>query len=462
MLPFGLATACYVFTKLLRPLVKFWRKQGLRALLYLDDGIVAVAGKEAAERASRKVREDLVRAGLVEHSAKCAWEPSQQAKWLGFNLDLVQGQIAVPEEKIKALKAYLRQVTDEVVPKARDLASVTGKIMSMSLAIGPVSQLMTRSMYALLSSRQYWGQPLFMTSEAKAELKFWASQIDHINRKEIWHSPSAVHVVCSDASATGYGGFTVEHGCHVAHGSWSAEEMTQSSMRRELKAVRMVLKSLVLKLKNEQVRWFSDNQNVVTILNIGSKKPNLQKEALAVFSIAAQNLIRIEPEWIQRTENQQADYLSRIQDRDDWKIHPALFATINLQWGPHTIDRFANNLNTQLPRFNSRFWCPGTEAVDTFTCDWGQEVNWVCPLPYLIPRTIRHASKTSSKGTLIMPTWPSAPYWPMLYPARCEMASFIKEVWVSPKSQQVVLPGRLGEILPASDLLVVRFDFKHI
>ena len=56
----------------------------------------------------------------------------------------MQGQISVPEEKIKALKAHLRQVTDEVAPKARDLASVTGKIISMSLAIGPVSRLMTR------------------------------------------------------------------------------------------------------------------------------------------------------------------------------------------------------------------------------------------------------------------------------------------------------------------------------
>ena len=44
VLPFGLATACYAFTKLLRPLVEYWRKQGLRILLYLDDGIVAVSG----------------------------------------------------------------------------------------------------------------------------------------------------------------------------------------------------------------------------------------------------------------------------------------------------------------------------------------------------------------------------------------------------------------------------------
>ena len=40
VLPFGLATACYVFTKVLRPLVKFWRSKGLRTVLYIDDGII--------------------------------------------------------------------------------------------------------------------------------------------------------------------------------------------------------------------------------------------------------------------------------------------------------------------------------------------------------------------------------------------------------------------------------------
>ena len=34
VLPFGLATAIYVFTKLLRPLVKHWRAKGLRASLH--------------------------------------------------------------------------------------------------------------------------------------------------------------------------------------------------------------------------------------------------------------------------------------------------------------------------------------------------------------------------------------------------------------------------------------------
>ena len=54
ILPFGLATACYAFTKLLRPLVKYWRGQGIRALVYLDDGIIAVTGMEAAKQISRQ------------------------------------------------------------------------------------------------------------------------------------------------------------------------------------------------------------------------------------------------------------------------------------------------------------------------------------------------------------------------------------------------------------------------
>ena len=43
VLPFGLATALFVFTKLLRSLVKRWRSQGLKVVIYVDDGICAAA-----------------------------------------------------------------------------------------------------------------------------------------------------------------------------------------------------------------------------------------------------------------------------------------------------------------------------------------------------------------------------------------------------------------------------------
>ena len=87
VLPFGLATACYIFTKLMRPLVKRWRGNGLRAVVYLDDGIVAANGMEAAEQASVNVRQDLANPGFLTHEGKSQWVPSQKISWLGFDLD---------------------------------------------------------------------------------------------------------------------------------------------------------------------------------------------------------------------------------------------------------------------------------------------------------------------------------------------------------------------------------------
>jgi hypothetical protein len=35
----GLSSACYIFTKVVRPLVKFWRSKGFLIVVYLDDGL---------------------------------------------------------------------------------------------------------------------------------------------------------------------------------------------------------------------------------------------------------------------------------------------------------------------------------------------------------------------------------------------------------------------------------------
>ena len=72
------------------------------------------------------------------------------------------------------------------------------------------------------------------------------------------------------------------------------------------------------------------------------------------------------------------------------------------------MDRFANAVNAQLPRFNSRCWVVGTEAVDAFTVNWQGDNNWLCPPVYLIPRVLRHAQKCACVGTLVVPFWKSA------------------------------------------------------
>ena len=117
----------------------------------------------------------------------------------------------------------------------------------------------------------------------------------------------------------------VEHGNSVANGQWSPSEAGQSSTWRELRAVRMVLESFQSKLKNKRVHWFTDNQNVVRIVQCGSKQPSLQIEALGIFSACVSNNIRIEPECIPRELNELADYYSYIVDYNDWMLNYAIF-----------------------------------------------------------------------------------------------------------------------------------------
>ena len=66
--------------------------------------------------------------------------------------------------------------------------------------------------------------------------------------------------------------------------------------------------------------WFNDNQNVARIIDFGSPKLPLQEEARRIFHIYVLRGISIEPEWVPRASNEQADYLSRIVDPDDWSV----------------------------------------------------------------------------------------------------------------------------------------------
>ena len=90
-----------------------------------------------------------------------------------------------------------------------------------------------------------------------------------------------------------------------------------------------------------------------------------------------------------REDNELADYLNRITDYD-WNLDGAIFQQLDLRWGPHIIDRFTSHYNTQLPCFNSWFWNPGTEGVDAFTCDWSNDINWLCPPVFLIPHDLTY------------------------------------------------------------------------
>ena len=144
-----------------------------------------------------------------------------------------------------------------------------------------------------------WDQLLHVSSEIRYELSFWLNNIDFVNGKITSPKSSAVGVVYSDASDSGFGGYYMQCGLDLVPGVWSHEEMQRtSSTFREILAVKFVLLSFVKQLSGLTVKWFRDNQNVPRIISSGSSKEKLQSEALSTFNICCSHGISIEMEWI--------------------------------------------------------------------------------------------------------------------------------------------------------------------
>ena len=215
----------------------------------------------------------------------------------------------------------------------------------MNLGLGSVARLMTRNLYAIINCRNTWNDKVVWTEEAWGEINFWENNIESLNGREMRYSAGAVRLVYSDASDSGYGGYTVDVGLRIAQGQWSESESQASSTWRELEAINRILQAYSKLMEGETVKWLTENQNVVKIIEHGSRRHSLQEIAVNILSILMQTAIRLEMAWIPTEKNQQADYLSRLVDHDDWMVNPHIFQWIDSVWGPHTIDRFAIHYN---------------------------------------------------------------------------------------------------------------------
>ena len=107
VLSFGLATTCFVFTKVMQQFTKRWRGMGIRVVVYIDDGLVLAHSFEGAQRAASTVKSDLENAGWVLNIRRTRVIPFRVSTWLGWLLDLTVGYLSVPEERMQKLIASI-------------------------------------------------------------------------------------------------------------------------------------------------------------------------------------------------------------------------------------------------------------------------------------------------------------------------------------------------------------------
>ena len=98
VLPFGLSTAPFIFTKVLREMVKYWRSHSIKIVMFLDDGWGTNKNQFLCSVDAEFVRNSLEKAGFVINHEKSVWRPIQRLEWLGLYWDSVFFQCLYPKD----------------------------------------------------------------------------------------------------------------------------------------------------------------------------------------------------------------------------------------------------------------------------------------------------------------------------------------------------------------------------
>jgi hypothetical protein len=444
VLPFGLSTAPWCFTVLMRYFSAHLRAQGVALINYLDDFLFALdPDMLVAQRQRASILAAFEQAGLAINCEKSQLNLLTDAECLGFCVDTAAGTFTIPVTRWNKFQALVREALRAPTIPARTLSSVLGHVSSMSLVLGGLARLFSRSCFALVNSRAAWDAPLVLDDAARHELLFWGSLQREALTAPIWRPAEVSHLrVSTDASDFAWAGVL---GSAVARGFLTLAERALSSGARELIAIRNSLLSFSPEsLRGRRVHLVTDSQNAVAVTDHGSTKPHMQALALEIFWLCRSLDVQLHVTWIPRELNTVADFFSKLPDGNDWQLNPLWFRVLDAKWGPHAVDRFATHLNKLCARFNSLYFCPGCEGVNAFAQDWRNTNNWCNPPFHLLGRVWHLLAAQRAVATLIVPVWPAAVWWPLFNPSPGRFAQAVVGAFALPHKQpDLFRPGQL-------------------
>ena len=353
-LPFGLASAPRVFTKVLRPVVGFLRLRGVRCVIYLDDLLIMASSREQAALQCAAATQLLESLGFLVNYSKSQIHPTQELTFLGLNIDSVKEELILPLQKLAEIRKQARKLISRQIVSARDLAQFVGKLSATALAIHPAPLhyrgLQRLKHQALRGSHNYSTQ-ILLSPLAREDLEWWLHEASGWNGRSLQPTPPELELE-TDASQAGWGAY-----CQgtLTGGRWSEEEEHLHINELELLAALFSLKAFLKHARDISVLLKSDNVTTVAYINHlgGTKSKILVNISKNIWLWCLQRGITLKAQHLPGKENLKADFMSRhLRDRTDWVLNPALFNLINQTWGPLLVDLFATRFSHQLPRFS--------------------------------------------------------------------------------------------------------------
>lgn len=414
-LPFGLNVAPLVFTKIMKVPITSLREKGFKSVIYLDD--LLCLGRTLHEcRVNLRESEKLLTAlGFTIHIRKSSLVPSLTCTFLGFTLNSVEMTLGLPVEKRDKMQKLIDQFLTTKSCTIGGFASLLGSLISIFPAIEYgwlyTKRLEQLKIEALITSNNNFNSKMTIPSEAREDLHWWRSHVTSDVKK--LQRTVYPHEIYSDASKTGWGAF--HHGDR-AKGMWSFEEAKLHINELELLAALFALKCFASNLSNVKIIMRVDNTTAMAYINKmgGTHSKRLFDVAKQIWQWCEEREIKLRASYIPSKENVEADTLSRqVNPEIESELNSNAFHEIINMFGAPEIDLFASRLNAKVQRYVSWHKDPEAFSIDAFTLNWNGLFFYAFPPFALILRLLRKMINDRAKGIVVVPHWPSQPWFPL-------------------------------------------------
>jgi hypothetical protein len=456
---FGVSSLPRAWTKLLKAPLAFLRSFGIRIAVFLDDLLICSSSFTQCAQDTQDVISVLVWLGFViSTKEQVKLYPAQRQIWCGAEICSLTMMFFYPRDKMKSLRRVCKRAKQAVLAQRqltlRQWAAVLGTMRAAMFAVLP-ALLWSQALRRFVSSgirhdKACWDKLMPQPPlEVLDNLNRWLSpKLHEFNGRPIVPPPPDIWTDSDAASTIGGGMVMRSPQQHEARWHWLPEELKQHINWQELVSHLKGFQALDLEAPalfcNALIRNRTDNSVSMSYVNRqGGRIPLLSLAAESLWQWLLDRGCSIRADFVPGVQNELADTASRwFLDLQEWQLQPRIFRRLHLHpdWGPFSVDAFASRVNTQLPRFWSRFADPDSEGhADAFKHRWSTENLWLCPPHPIIPRVLQELGhQTCNQATLIAPLWPSQPWWPLVL-QRCLQAEVLGkfcDVFRHPQRQQ--------------------------
>ena len=283
---------------------------------YLDDFLFVGRSKQQCNALLTSFRSCCaqLRVPLAEEKTE---GPCQVITFLGLEIDTVHREVRVPQRKVVALREKIQACLERRKLTLKEIQSLIGSLNFVCRAIAP-GRAFTRRLISLTRGIKKPHHRVRISPGAKLDLLVWLEFLDHFNgvsafRDQAWQDNDTLELFTDAAASIGFGGY---FDGHWFQGEWTPElrAISPSIAYCEFYPLVIAVYCWGPRLANRKVRFHTDNESVVHIINKQSSNCDRIMHLVRLFVCQCLRYnVTFKAVHIPGVHNDIADSLSRFQ-----------------------------------------------------------------------------------------------------------------------------------------------------